>query len=108
MLPGKLDKYLPFVDEATRAKLYASPTFYLPNTRLEAPSDRSHQRIQRLRTHSSHRCHHPCGPSLRPCFLIKDRKLNDKQNCVSDELAGMRRLSNDSSQHSDDSVDAKN
>ncbi|KAJ1025186.1 hypothetical protein NDA16_002691 [Ustilago loliicola] len=104
--PGFLDKHLPMLDAATRAKIYASPFSYAYVYPMGSPertglinayNDYVHVLLVVAIVLSV--------PPILLGLLVKDRKLNDKQNCVSDELAGMRRLSADTDESSEGSVD---
>lgn len=106
-LPGYLDKYLPMLSAAERAKIFASPGTAAVGYPIGSP-----ERTGIINAYNAYM--HTLlivaivlsVPPLILGFLIKDRKLNDKQNCVSDELAGMRRLSADSEEPTEASVDA--
>lgn len=107
VLPGYLDKYLPMLDAATRAKIYASPTLYLTTYPIGTP-----ERTGIINAYNDY-IHILLivsivlsVPPIVLGLLVKNRKLNDKQNCVSNELAGMKRVSHDSEHTSDESYDA--
>ncbi|KAJ1022305.1 hypothetical protein NDA13_005216 [Ustilago tritici] len=104
--PGYLDKHLPMLDAATRAKIFASPFSYANVYPMGSP-----ERIGLINAYNDY-MHNLLivaivlsVPPLVIGLFIKDRKLNDKQNCVSDELAGMRRLSADTEESSAGSID---
>lgn len=106
VLPGYYEKYLPMLNATERAAIYASP-FTVPLTYpvgtperagiINAYNDYVHVLLIVAIVLSV--------PPILLGLLINNRKLNDKQNCVSNELAGMRRLSQDSDEPSEASVD---
>ncbi|PWN48195.1 putative siderophore iron transporter mirC [Violaceomyces palustris] len=91
VFPEYLAKYLPDVDAATRATIAASPygaalTYPMGSPIREGLILAYNDYVHKLLIIS-------ISLSVVPIILtllIKDRKLNDKQNCVSDELAGMK------------------
>ncbi|SPO29685.1 probable siderophore iron transporter mirC [Ustilago trichophora] len=101
VLPGYYDKYLPMLNATQRASIYASPfgavALYPIGTperagMISAYNDYVHILLIVAIVLSV--------PPIILGLLINNRKLNDKQNCVSNELAGMRRLSKDSDEPS--------
>ncbi|CBQ69227.1 probable siderophore iron transporter mirC [Sporisorium reilianum SRZ2] len=106
VLPGYYDKYLPMLNATERAAIYASPysaaLLYPIGTpertgMINAYNDYVHILLIVAIVLSV--------PPIILGLIINNRKLNDKQNCVSNELAGMRRLSVDSDQPSEGSID---
>ncbi|PWZ00005.1 putative siderophore iron transporter mirC [Testicularia cyperi] len=108
VLPGYLEKYLPMLDASTRALIYGSPTSYLATYPIGTPerdgiiaayNDYIHILLIIAIVLSA--------PPIILGAILKDRTLGNKQNCVSDELVDMKRLSQDSDS-TDDSVGHKN
>ncbi|EST09370.1 Major facilitator superfamily [Kalmanozyma brasiliensis GHG001] len=105
VLPGYYEKYLPMLDATERAAIFASPftvpTLYPIGTPertgiINAYNDYMHILLIVAIVLSV--------PPIILGLIINNRKLNDKQNCVSNELAGMRRLSQDTEESSDSSL----
>ncbi|TKY88731.1 hypothetical protein EX895_002362 [Sporisorium graminicola] len=106
VLPGYYDKYLPMLNATERAAIAASPfnaVLKYPigtpvrDGMIQAYNDYMHILLIVAIVLSV--------PPIVLSLVINNRKLNDKQNCVSNELAGMRRLSFDSDKPSEDSID---
>lgn len=98
VLPGLLDKHLPMLDAATRQAIYGAPTFYLTTYPLGTPErtgiiDAYNEYMHKLLIIGIVLA----APPILLGFLVSNYKLNNKQNCVSDEMAGMGRGSADSS-----------
>ncbi|KAJ9474585.1 Siderophore iron transporter 1 [Pseudozyma hubeiensis] len=106
VLPGYYEKYLPMLNATERAAIFASPFTAVTTYPIGTP-----ERAGIISAYNDYM--HIllivaivlAVPPIILGLVINNRKLNDKQNCVSNELAGMRRVSAESEQPSESSVD---
>ncbi|EPQ26745.1 uncharacterized protein PFL1_05724 [Pseudozyma flocculosa PF-1] len=106
VLPGYLDRFLPMLSAAERAAIFASPTSYLATYPLGSPVRDGIVAAYNLYIHKLLIV--SICLSVPPVLLslaLTNYRLNDKQNCVSDELAGMSITAPASSKASDESHD---
>lgn len=101
-LPGYLERYLPNLDATTRAAIYGNPTGYLTTYPIGTP-----ERTGIINAYNSY-VHTLLivgivlsVPPIILGMLLNNRKLGNKQNCVSDELVDMKRTSHDSNSTND-------
>lgn len=96
VLPGYYEKYLPMLNATQRAAIYASPFTAVSQYPIGTP-----ERTGMINAYNDYM--HIllivaivlAVPPIILGLVVNDRKLNDNQNCVSNELAGMRRMSSE-------------
>ncbi|SNX83999.1 probable siderophore iron transporter mirC [Melanopsichium pennsylvanicum] len=105
VLPGYYEKYAPMLNATERAAIYASPfgvsAYPIGSAARTGIINAYNEYVHTLLIVA-------IVLSVPPIILglfMSNRKLGDKQNCVSNELAGMRRLSADSGGPSEGSID---